>query len=510
MSVQFSYENQNQSSYLVATFPPSEQLINYQLQMMTSNDIKGLLPSMKRQKNDDILVYYNITSKISLGQILGRKKLTKQEFLNLLEGAVSAWREIQEYQLEGDGICFQEDYIYVNSDTCVPSFVYLPRCMSSNGLENLKVFIQGLIIKGVVETVSDNFIQELLNVMNASDFNLEKLEKCIEKFREKKKQPQTAVKAETDAFQQAAEIPVVPKQEIKVNGVSQVLEVPAQASGKKEEKKNSRKEKKKQMRSEASEKEEKEKKKFLLFQTLVMVCMAALISFGAFTDGDTGQILTSNAGAAALVVAALEFVVYREIFVNSKKENEKKEKTKKKAKNKTSHRVNMEIPGKTVSENQSMEERETARDRRLEDQPNVAVISSAERAEPVPVPLVPDVDLGGCSAEDATDFWNPDQVSEAYLEYIENGVSTKIPFMRESILVGRLRSQVDFSVNNARVGKIHAEFIQRDGIFYVQDLNSKNGTYINDSRNRINSNALYPLSNGDQIHLADSKFVIHC
>lgn len=498
MSVQFSYENQNQSSYLVATFPPSEQLINYQLQMMTSNDIKGLLPSMKRQKNEDILVYYNITSKISLSQIIGRKKLTRKEFLNLLEGAASAWKEIQEYQLEGDGICFQEDYIYVISDTCVPSFVYLPKCMSSNGLERLKVFIQGLIIKGVVETVSDNFIQELLNVMNDSDFSLEKLEECIEKFRGKKKQLQTVGKVKT-------EIPITPEKEVKVNIESQMPEVTVQKSVEKKVKKE------KVACSETSGMEQKGKKKFLLFQALVMVCVAALISFGAFVDADTGQILVSNAGAVALVVAALEFVVYREIFVNSKKENEKKEKNKKeKKKNKTSHRANMEIPGKTVSEKQPVQAKETVQDRRLEEQPKVSVIPSIERTIAEPVPLVPDVDFGENLTEDATDFWNPDQVSEAYLEYIENGVSTKIPFMKESILVGRLRNQVDFPVNNARVGKMHAEFIQRDGIFYVQDLNSKNGTYINGSRSRINSNVLYPLSNGDQIHLADSKFVIHC
>ena len=80
MDINFSYESHNQTSYLLATFLPSQKLIQYQLQMMVSNDIKGLLPSTKRQSNDDILVYYNITSKISLAQILHRRKLTKKSF----------------------------------------------------------------------------------------------------------------------------------------------------------------------------------------------------------------------------------------------------------------------------------------------------------------------------------------------------------------------------------------------------------------------------------------------
>ena len=80
-NIQFSYENQNQNSYLMATIPPLKKVIEYQLQMMTSNEIPGLLTSMKRQSNENILIYYNITSRISLGQILNRRKLSRKEFL---------------------------------------------------------------------------------------------------------------------------------------------------------------------------------------------------------------------------------------------------------------------------------------------------------------------------------------------------------------------------------------------------------------------------------------------
>ena len=54
-NIQFSYENQNQNSYLMATIPPLKKVIEYQLQMMTSNEIPGLLTSMKRQSNENIL-----------------------------------------------------------------------------------------------------------------------------------------------------------------------------------------------------------------------------------------------------------------------------------------------------------------------------------------------------------------------------------------------------------------------------------------------------------------------
>ena len=328
MNVSFSYESQSQSSYLVAEIPPSERIVQYQLQMMVSNDIRGLLPSMKRQNNDNILIYYNITSQISLNQILERRKLSKKEFLNLLQGTVQAWNEIQEYQLEGDGLCFQEEYIFVRSDSCEPSFVYLPLFESGTGAEHLKGFIQRLILNGVVETASDNFIQVLLNTMNDGEFSIRKLEECLKSLKgkgQKPAQPGRAVQAaQTPALGQPKEPPFVyappkdpEKPVIPLAGERKPEKKPKSVPLKE---KRSKKEKKTEEAPEkdASSRREKNRKKFLLAQAAFMVTVSALISFGAFTDAATGKLLTSNILAAVLIVGALEFVIYREIFVNRK------------------------------------------------------------------------------------------------------------------------------------------------------------------------------------------------
>lgn len=93
-----------------------------------------------------------------------------------------------------------------------------------------------------------------------------------------------------------------------------------------------------------------------------------------------------------------------------------------------------------------------------------------------------------------TEFWDPSRSTEMYLEYINEGQSVKIPLMKESTLLGRLASQVDFAVNNSKVGKIHAEIVLKDGNCCIKDLNSKNGTYLNGSADRIASNIPYPLN----------------
>ena len=59
--IQFSYETLGNSSYLVATFAGGQGVINYQMQMLTNNDIKNIIKANKRLKNEDILISYNIT-----------------------------------------------------------------------------------------------------------------------------------------------------------------------------------------------------------------------------------------------------------------------------------------------------------------------------------------------------------------------------------------------------------------------------------------------------------------
>lgn len=68
---------------------------------------------------------------------------------------------------------------------------------------------------------------------------------------------------------------------------------------------------------------EKAKKKFMLPQAIVLVAMAALVSFGAFTD-EGGAIVLNNILAVVLIVAVAEVVLYREVYVNSRSKSENK------------------------------------------------------------------------------------------------------------------------------------------------------------------------------------------
>lgn len=76
---------------------------------------------------------------------------------------------------------------------------------------------------------------------------------------------------------------------------------------------------------------------------------------------------------------------------------------------------------------------------------------------------------------------------------------------KPDFIIGRLADQVDHVCGSNAVGKVHSQIISREGICCIKDLNSKNGTFLNNSR--IESNKEYEIRGGDLIAFANCEYV---
>lgn len=301
------------------------------------------------------------------------------------------------------------------------------------------------------------------------------------------------------------------------------------------------------------------RKKFLLPQAVFMVMIAAGISFGFFQDAD-GAIAIKNIFAAAIVLGIAEVICYREAYVNNQKKKAKEDiKDKKDKKDGNRKKVSGNFkpgvplpPGrKPAPEPQEAIKRTFSEDQIPPQKPSISVPSNlAQRSmgyeeslsQPHPVsklvssiqPLPPvqgippmpsdsavqgipsaqmplpaasvSVDQGwddGCAATELIDAF-------PYLEYYENGRQLTYPLVEASVLAGHLAKQVHLVIHNPKVGRVHAEFTNDNGQIYVTDLNSLNGTYINGSGQRLNSNVPYQLKDNDRIKLANCELTLHC
>lgn len=80
-----------------------------------------------------------------------------------------------------------------------------------------------------------------------------------------------------------------------------------------------------------------------------------------------------------------------------------------------------------------------------------------------------------------------------------------IPIDKPEFFIGRNREAVDYcETGNQNIGRVHAKIIRQNGVCYIVDLESKNGTYLNGER--LPSNEPYPLNFKDKIRLANVEY----
>lgn len=79
-----------------------------------------------------------------------------------------------------------------------------------------------------------------------------------------------------------------------------------------------------------------------------------------------------------------------------------------------------------------------------------------------------------------------------------------VTLRRSVTVVGRSQRLCDLSLNNKAVSKLHCILVKTDGLIYMRDLGSTNGTRVNGQR--VLRGALLP---GDQISFSGSAFHVH-
>ncbi len=74
---------------------------------------------------------------------------------------------------------------------------------------------------------------------------------------------------------------------------------------------------------------------------------------------------------------------------------------------------------------------------------------------------------------------------------------------KNEIMIGR-NAENDIVIENLAVSKVHAKIVKQDGAYYIEDLNSTNGTYLN--KIRITKK---DLKNHDIISVGKHSLEIH-
>lgn len=110
-------------------------------------------------------------------------------------------------------------------------------------------------------------------------------------------------------------------------------------------------------------------------------------------------------------------------------------------------------------------------------------------------------------AEETT-LLKPEYIS-AYLMECGQSSPEFIEIKSTGFIIGRSPSIADMVINDSSIGRIHAEIIKRDKDYYLVDKNSKNGTYLNETKldayeHKLENNDLIIFANREYKFIADN------
>lgn len=84
------------------------------------------------------------------------------------------------------------------------------------------------------------------------------------------------------------------------------------------------------------------------------------------------------------------------------------------------------------------------------------------------------------------------------------GGGPAIPILSDVTVVGRKQGLCDLVVERGSVSKLHCLIVKTDGLLFIRDLGSTNGTKVNGQR--VTRGALLP---GDELAFASARFRVH-
>lgn len=166
--MRFIKENSGTNTFLTYEVPVAQELDMKCLGTLTNNRIPGYLPVSYTQMDDVQYIRYNITSKISVEELF-QGVVSKKKLLSILRGVVNALMTSDEYIfLEQSSIVLDREYIFMDVATNETFVVCLPLEKEAAGEVNARSFLKGLLTDPTTEEEDDQYVGTLLRYMNKS------------------------------------------------------------------------------------------------------------------------------------------------------------------------------------------------------------------------------------------------------------------------------------------------------------------------------------------------------
>jgi hypothetical protein len=511
----------------------------YCIRMLQNQPLAGVLPLQQHCMDNKTLNYYEITGKQSMLNLYTKASLSYERLKRLITSILSTLELAFEYLLPEDDFILQPEYIYLDVVTNTPFLSFLSgyRHDSKQQMNGLLEYLMNKVDYNDKEAVL--LVYQLYSVSREEGFTFTHMYEVLHKSR--KSEAESKVITDRDARDEISKL----TKEIRSkegdliveecsHTIDEVARIENQGQGA-ERKSLFRGIRNQGMSMEQNnylsqipvvmEKSEEEQEVLcypIITYVFTGICVLAgiLILVLGFTSGilynSYGErIEYSKILGLALILLCVEAYLMRKIWDKENKLVKIVTKSEYIDPRPEGERISYDMNRKdcsdnegnlTVSDSSCLTRREYNLLQSLS-QNTSSLPNSSESQEA----LIPKPEVNISYEEDSnptcvlSDF-NPSKIkkAEVILRSLEEEHYTSISASEFPFFIGKLRKNVDYCIEKDVVSRYHAKITMEEERFYITDLNSTNGTFVNETM--LQTYEKVEIRHGDTIALANLRF----
>ena len=139
--MQIDYKRDLNHTYVILQEEKEPDTASYQIRMLLTNAIPGLLDCKIGKMDDKTLFYYEVTSRQSLQSVFEQRSIGAEALRKLFEQLLDLLEELGQYLLAPDGLVLQPELVFADANLENFSFCYLP---GKQGLRSSESFHEDL------------------------------------------------------------------------------------------------------------------------------------------------------------------------------------------------------------------------------------------------------------------------------------------------------------------------------------------------------------------------------
>ena len=517
---EFTFENQGTNTYLVYAIKAEDSVDTMSLGMLTNNKIPGLAPAIFTQMDTNKYIKFNVSAHISVKQFFSGP-VNKKRLIGVFNGIVDAMLSAEDYMIDVNTIIMDLDYIFADVSTCETILICLPLADTESTGVDLGVFFKNIMFSTQFDqTENCDHVAKIMNYLNSTPvFSLADFKELLRSV-DAQSQPavQSAVKQQP-VVQPAAQ--PVKSEQPKVTPVQPATEKPVQANP---------------------------------VQTPPVQTPPVQTPPVKTPPVQVPPVQASPSSQAASPASTEKKMTMMDLLMHYSKENAAIYKAQKEAA-KNAAPAQVPTPAKPVKQKstppapnagfaipgqptpppgaankgfaipgQSTPPIAPQTQPKTEPQKVQPAVNSTP-VQPVAQPATPPQQtyqppvapqgqamnfgettvLGGGNIGETTVLGAAPTATQPKPHLIRTKNNEKINLDKPVFRIGKEKSYVDYFIgDNTAISRSHANFISRDGQYFVMDTNSTNHTYVNGAM--IQSNVETQLSHGDKVRLANEDF----